>query len=275
MKTHYELLGIDRSADANTIKTAFRKEIARYHPDKVIHLGPEFQEMAATRAAELTAAYKTLTDGALRQAYDAKLAEGVPPAPTIVEPPEAVPEPGAPPPAQETPAAEPLPPPPGMGRARFEHERAGRDVILRRAMSGRVRAVVEALYGPLKTPTVRGFDVAFVPVAKPRLLRTPLPRVLVKVLDTIDAAAVNDGWSGASRARIHSGKSPVVVLLLCGHMAAPAELHRAFQSLERQRKAADGPHEIAVVVIDTNDWTCHLPPDASDVVRTLVGALCK
>ena len=274
MKTHYELLGIERSADAHTIKTAFRKEIARYHPDKVIHLGPEFQEMAATRAAELTVAYKTLTDKALREAYDAKLAEGAPP--PIVEAPKAAPEPSTPPPPiQESPAAEPPPAPPGMGRARFEHERAGRDVILLRAMSGRVRAVVETLYGPLKTPAVRGFDVAFVPAAKPRLLGTALPRVLVKVLDTVDAAAVNDGWSGASRARIHSGKSPVVVLLLVRHMAAAAELHRAFQSLERQRKPADGPHEIAVVVIDTNDWTCHLPPDVSDVVRTLGHALCK
>ena len=54
MKTHYELLGLEPAADADTIKKAFRREIARYHPDKVIHLGAEFQEMAATRAAELT-----------------------------------------------------------------------------------------------------------------------------------------------------------------------------------------------------------------------------
>ena len=37
--------------------------------------------MAATRAAELTVAYKTLTDAALRAEYDAKLAEGLPAAP--------------------------------------------------------------------------------------------------------------------------------------------------------------------------------------------------
>mgnify|MGYP003349405467 CR=1 FL=1 len=53
MKTHYELLAVEPTADADTIKKAFRREIARYHPDKVIHLGAEFQEMAATRAAEL------------------------------------------------------------------------------------------------------------------------------------------------------------------------------------------------------------------------------
>ena len=59
MKTHYEILGLESSADADAIKKAFRREIARYHPDKVIHLGAEFQEMAATRAAELTVAGDT------------------------------------------------------------------------------------------------------------------------------------------------------------------------------------------------------------------------
>ena len=35
-----------RDAPADEIKKAFRREIARYHPDKVQHLGQEFQEMA-------------------------------------------------------------------------------------------------------------------------------------------------------------------------------------------------------------------------------------
>ena len=76
MKTHYELLGVEPNADADTIKKAFRREIARYHPDKVIHLGAEFQEMAATRAAELTVAYKTLTDADARAEYDASVGVG-------------------------------------------------------------------------------------------------------------------------------------------------------------------------------------------------------
>ena len=36
--------------------------------------------MAATRAAELTVAYKTLSDAALREEYDASIAAGTPPA---------------------------------------------------------------------------------------------------------------------------------------------------------------------------------------------------
>lgn len=47
MKTYYELLDVAPQASSDEIKRAFRREIARYHPDKVQHLGPEFQEIAA------------------------------------------------------------------------------------------------------------------------------------------------------------------------------------------------------------------------------------
>ena len=46
-KTHYELLGVAADAPAEEIKHAFRREIAKYHPDKVQHLGQEFQDIAA------------------------------------------------------------------------------------------------------------------------------------------------------------------------------------------------------------------------------------
>lgn len=281
MRTYYEMLSIEPNADASTIKTAFRREIARYHPDKVIHLGPEFQEMAATRAAELTVAYKTLTDAALRADYDAKLADG-PPTPPVSSAapsaPAAAPDrpeaaPGDPPPApEEIPDVEP---PQAAGRPRFESERAGRDVIIRRAVAVRVQGVIEALYGKTETPTVRGFDIAFVPLAKPRMLSTPLPRVLLKVVDTVDAAAMSEAWTGASRARIHSGKSPVVVLLFGRHIAPQAELMRALQAFERQPKAPDRPHEIALVPVNAGDWNCHLPPGVSAAVRKLVEHICK
>jgi curved DNA-binding protein CbpA len=147
VRNYYQMLSIEPTADASTIKTAFRREIARYHPDKVVHLGPEFQEMAATRAAELTVAYKTLSDDALRAEYDAKLAEGVPAAPHVIvpSPPAAAPSAQPAPPAEEIPAYKT--PVPTSGRSRFESERAGRDVIIRRAVAARVQSVLEALYG--------------------------------------------------------------------------------------------------------------------------------
>jgi hypothetical protein len=271
VKTHYELLGLEPTADADAIKKAFRREIARYHPDKVIHLGGEFQEMAATRAAELTVAYKTLTDPALRQEYDAGLTVGVPPA--YAAPSEA-PRPDAPfeTPKVEEPAFEP--PPPTGNKGRFASERADRDVILKRAIAGRVLGVVESLYGKVETPAIRGFDLVMIPVAKPRFLGAMPPRVLVKVVDTVDGAAVTEAHTAASRARVHSGKSPVIVLLFARTIAPQNELSRAYDMIGRQRKAPDGPDELAVVAVATADWSCRLPPNCSAAVHKLTDGIC-
>ena len=58
LKNYYELLEIPPESPADEVKKAFRAQIARYHPDKVHHLGKEFQSMAADRAAELTEAHR-------------------------------------------------------------------------------------------------------------------------------------------------------------------------------------------------------------------------
>ena len=55
-KTYYDLLGLPRTASFEDVKHAFRREIAKYHPDKVQHLGHEFEEIAASKAAVLTGA---------------------------------------------------------------------------------------------------------------------------------------------------------------------------------------------------------------------------
>lgn len=285
MRTHYEILGLEPTADADAIKKAFRREIARYHPDKVIHLGVEFQEMAATRAAELTAAYKTLSDPALRSEYDAGIEAGVPPPHTPKPSPAPVPEepdeasPFKPPTIDEIKTPPPIdeiktPPPTSGNASRFASERADRDVILRRAIAARVQAAVETAYGKVDTPTVRGFDLAMVPVAKARFLGTPPPRVLVRVVGLVDAAAVTDAWNAASRARVHVGKSPVVVLLFSRRMAPASELSKAWETAARQRKAPGAPEELTVVVIDVADWSCRLPPNPSTAARKVADQIC-
>lgn len=275
MKTHYELLGLEATADADTIKKAFRREIARYHPDKVTHLGREFQEMAATRAAELTVAYNTLTDPARRAEYDASLAAG-PPLPA-----------GAPAPQRRDPPVEDRPPsldeiktpvpPPGngaAGAARFASERADRDVILRRAIAARVLAAVEAAYGKCETPAVRGFELAMVPLTRPRFLGAPPPRVLVRVADLADGAAVADAFNAAARARLQAGKSPLVVLLFSHRIAGQSELSKAWDTLARQRRPPDAPDDLDVIVINVADWSCRLPPNSSSAGRKLAAQIC-
>ena len=271
MKTHYELLGLESSADADAIKKAFRREIARYHPDKVIHLGAEFQEMAATRAAALTVAYKTLTDAALRETYDATLAADLSSAhvakdsasnatATFASPAPSEPKPDT-------------PPPPTGGTGRFAAERAGRDVILKRAVAARVIGAVETLHGKVDTPTLRGFDLAIVPQAKPRFLGTAPPRVLIKIVDVADAAAITEAYADASRSNVHAGKSPIVVLLLAAKIATQTEIAKANETNARQRKAPNAPEEVAVVIVDIADWSCRLPPNCSPAVHKIASQL--
>jgi hypothetical protein len=288
VKTHYQLLGLEPTADAGAIKKAFRREIARYHPDKVIHLGAEFQEMAATRAAELTIAYKTLSDEKLRAEYDAGLTSAPvarePPATPAAstEPVPASPAPPRPPVGYSSPHAEfrtptideiRTPHPPG-NPARFQAERSDRDLILRRAISARVLSTVEAIVGKCETPAVRGFDLVMVPLAKPRFLGTPPVRVLVRVVGIGDAAAIAAACNDASRARLHAGKSPVMVLLFSRKIAPQSELSKAWDVLARQRKAADAPEAVDVVVVDVADWSCRMSPNCSTAVRKLADQIC-
>ena len=147
-------------------------------------------------------------------------------------------------------------------------------MILKRAITGRILGIVEALYGKLETPAVRGFDLAMVPVAKPRFLGAPPPRVLVRVLDNVDGAAIAEAHGAASRARVHSGKSPVAVLLLARRIAPQQEISKAFEVTARQRKAPDGPDEVAVVAVDIADWSCRLPAHCSPAVHKLASRIC-
>lgn len=59
-KTPHEILGVSPQAGQDEIKAAYRRLAGQYHPDKVAHLGREFQEMADQRFKEIQAAYDQL-----------------------------------------------------------------------------------------------------------------------------------------------------------------------------------------------------------------------
>jgi len=62
----YEILGIDRSADAATVKKAYRKLSMQWHPDK----NPDGKEEATAKFQRIAAAYEVLSATEMREAYD-------------------------------------------------------------------------------------------------------------------------------------------------------------------------------------------------------------
>ena len=59
-KDPYETLGVTGEDGPEEITRAYRRLAAQYHPDKVQHLGEEFQQLAEERFKEIQAAYDEL-----------------------------------------------------------------------------------------------------------------------------------------------------------------------------------------------------------------------
>ena len=53
----YKILEVSKNASDNEVKKAYRKMATKFHPDKVHHLGKEFQKMAEEKFKTLNDAY--------------------------------------------------------------------------------------------------------------------------------------------------------------------------------------------------------------------------
>lgn len=56
----YAILGVSRNATQEEIKKAYYTLVAKYHPDKVNHLGDEFKELAHKKFIQIQKAYQKL-----------------------------------------------------------------------------------------------------------------------------------------------------------------------------------------------------------------------
>lgn len=70
---YYSVLKVDRSADGETIKKAYRKLALKWHPDK----NPDNKEEAEKRFKLVSEAYEVLSDPRKRQIYDLHGKEGL------------------------------------------------------------------------------------------------------------------------------------------------------------------------------------------------------
>jgi len=271
VKDYYELLEVSPSAPADEIKKAFRAQIARYHPDKVQHLGKEFQAMAAERAAELTEAYRILCDEKRRAEYDAARAEAAPDAAT---PPATPPQSATATAAAASPAAEPYTPPPpppppaaepGSAGGWFSQERATGAAFVKKALVGRFRQALDAVARDYDLADVRGFDIACNPKSG-FFGKAKGPRLLARYVDRVDAASIADAWGQAAKV---VPTDEVCVFLMGSSMAPAGELATAINDQRRRMRGS----KVTVIPVDARDWDAKVPTDAPPIARSLVTRL--
>src|SRR3954470_7206312 len=245
------MLSVGATATADEIKKAFRREIARYHPDKVQHLGPEFQDMASGIAADLTEAYRILMDPATRAKYDADVLGAPafkPPMPPPPRPPAAA---GPPPPPPPRAGADPPTPPPAP------RPTAGVDFVKRASLS-KLREAIADVLGTAEPLAAYGFDLAFVTRPKKSLFKKAEESVciVIKFVPFVDAQAVAGVWLPASKLRAPTADG-CVVLLVGGGLAPGRDLSTAVSELRRKSRGA-GP---VLVPVDVRDWDALFPPE--------------
>jgi len=265
VQNFYQLLSVEPGATPDEIKRAFRSEIARYHPDKVQHLGKEFQEMAAGRAAALTEAYRTLMNAELRAEYDRTVGASpgaaagpvAPPASSQPSPPARASQPD---PARPAEGDRDYTPPP-----RFASERRDRDDFIRKATLDRFRQALKAEVGQVEELPARGFDLDFATRSKKLFSRDSGQRIAVKVVAQVDRRAVQDVWNAAQKAA-----TPICVFLMGNGVAPVTELSDAIAELRKRTRGKSG---ISVIPIDVRDWSAQMPADAPASCRNLLKRL--
>jgi hypothetical protein len=263
------MLSVARNASADDIKKAFRREIARYHPDKVQHLGKEFQEMASGIAADLTEAYRILMDPALRTKYDEELG-GSGPAPGHKPPPPPASDAAPPPPTGSSSSSGAaaseshtyVPPPPRQSST------AGTDFVKKASLS-RLRAAVDEVIGAGDPIPAHGFDVAIASKPKRGLFKKADEkiRLLVRFVPLVDARAIEDVWTASIKAKTPDA---TLCVLLIGPGLAPAKELATTISEQRRKTRQAGP---VLVPVDVRDWEALFPPDTPAIVRALIQRL--
>ncbi|HYT66357.1 MAG TPA: J domain-containing protein [Vicinamibacterales bacterium] len=263
MKNYYDLLSLPANAPGDEIKKAFRREIARYHPDKVQHLGKEFQEMAAGMAADLTEAYRILMDPSLRAKYDDDLRGGG--APSVAHKPS--PAATSAPPRPE--AAHSAPPPPAAPSGPGARPTAGIDFVKRATMS-KMRDAIEDVLVNATPLIVTGFDIALATKPKKGLFKKAEDALclLVKFVPQVDAGAITEIWPAAARVKVPDVAGCVLLLIGSG-MSSAKDLSAAVTEQRRKTRGA-GP---VLVPVDVRDWEALFPPETPTAVRAILQRL--
>jgi hypothetical protein len=260
------MLDVPPTASRDDIKRAFRREIAKYHPDKVQHLGREFQEIAAVKAADLTLAYKILSDESLRADYDAGLDDGPPPGRAAPPPPQS---PAPAPPVEPAAAATRATPAATAGTPVSSRDRGGASDLVRKAAVMRFRQALQQEFGHCEEAPAQGFDVICAPARGGFLSRSVPPRMAGRFVVEVSPAAVQESWHLASR--LCKDQRDICVFIMGPAVAPAGELGHAIN--EQRRRPMAGSGKMVVIPINTRTWSAHVPTDAPPQVKALLARL--
>jgi curved DNA-binding protein CbpA len=232
-KNCYELLEVASTASALGIKQAFRRVIAKYHPDKVQHLGVELQRIAAVRAAEITQAYRQLS--------------------TAV--------PGA---GHDTPAELSELRSQGMGMSEDRDEVRG---LVQRAALARFRDALRE-EGWTGEHVVAPFDVGATATAG---WRQKGWKVLGRLVGELSDATVHETWTAARNVQRHDPRN-VCVFLLGSSDSSPAQPGQA-GSRSRMADVRSGEPALVLIRVDVSAWHADVPESTPPLMTGLLRRL--
>ena len=134
----------------------------------------------------------------------------------------------------------------------------------------RFRQVANQEFGQCEETPVQGFDGNCVPPKGGFFSRSVPPQILGRFVAQVDAAAVQESWAMASRAKGDDQRDLCVFLM--GPAVAPAgELGRAIAGQRRKPIPAGG--KLVMVPVNTRTWSAYILNDASPAVKALLTRL--
>jgi len=242
------LLGIALPASIDEVKRAYRRQISRYHPDKVHHLGEEFQVLAAEKSAQLTEVYRRLLEA---NGSDERVDDVAVPVAT----------------AREEPRVEEVSAPPPVNRmSSWQAVAAGCPSLILTAAIDRVSQAVRLTLPRADEFAVPGFSGAWRTRADWRglLKRRPIEGVLLR--PAADDAAVDRQRAPRLRHLVSGVDGAIVVFDLVVESLATEPP----SSSSSRRPASRGERDVHVVTLDTMTWNARLPPDAPAIAHLIL-----
>ncbi|HWW87025.1 MAG TPA: J domain-containing protein [Vicinamibacterales bacterium] len=253
MESAAALLGITLPATAEEIKRAYHRQISRYHPDKVHHLGEEFRALAAEKAARITDAYQRLLQSTLETTAEA----GSDAATTEARPQAA----GQQPAAQQTGDHAPSWKAVAM---------SGPSLVLDAAVERLTRSVV-AICPRLEEVEISGYAFAGRSRTdwRERLRRRPADCVLVRM--PLDGAAAARKQAPTVRSLLPGVEGPIVIFEVVLDSASGGNSDSGADV--RRKGAPRNEPGVFTVKVDARNWVAQVPSEVPEFAHKILARL--